>query len=109
MTQLTKTTPRHSRRRPTRFHAHGRRPLRARQQPQGPLGGLAKFATGLLSSPDKRGGSKKGPVALALGAGAAGIAVLRRRRSAGAERQKSEDTSPTASGTREDESKGAHE
>jgi hypothetical protein len=106
MTQLTKTTPHSSRRR-----------ARSRQQPQGPLGGLAKFATGLLSSRDKRGGSKKGPVALALGAGAAGIAVLRRRRSAarneptgevlaGAERPEGE-APPAGGGRREDESKGA--
>jgi hypothetical protein len=56
-------------------------------------------------------------MALALGAGAAGIAVLRRRRSAagneptgevlaGAERQKRE-APPAVSATREDESKGA--
>ena len=117
MTQLTKTTPRNSRRRPTRSRAHSRRRLRARQQPQGRLAGLTKFANGLLSSRDKRGGSKKGPMALALGAGAAGIAVLRRRKSAagkepigevraGAERPTGE-APPADTGTRENETKGA--
>ena len=117
MTQLTKKTPRNSRRRPTRTRAPGRRRMRGRHQPQGRLAGLATFATGLLSSPDKRGGSKKGPMAVALGAGAAGIAVLRRRRSAagneptrevlaGAEHQKGE-AAPAGSGTPKDESKGA--
>jgi hypothetical protein len=116
MTQLTKSTPRSSRRRPTRSRAPSRRRLRARQQPQGRLAGLAKFATGLLSQ-DKRGGSKKGPVALTLGAGAAGFAVVGRRRSAagneptgealaGAERPKGE-APPAGNGTREHESKAA--
>jgi hypothetical protein len=36
----------------------------------------------MFSSREQRGGRKKGAAALALGAGAAGIAFLRRRRSA---------------------------
>jgi len=45
-------------------------------------------ATALISPRNRGGRSKKGPVALALAAGAAGFAVLKRRRSAAANEPK---------------------
>jgi hypothetical protein len=59
-----------------------------RRQPQGRLAGLVAAATGLISSRNRGARSKKGPVALALTAGAAGLAVLKRRRSAAANEPK---------------------
>jgi hypothetical protein len=58
--------------------------LRGRRQPQGRLSGLVNAAAGVLSSRQQRQRSTKGPAALALVAGAAGVAVVKRRRSAAA-------------------------
>jgi hypothetical protein len=56
--------------------------LRGRRQPRGRLSGLVNAAAGALSSREQHRRSKKGPAALALVAGAAGVAVVKRRRSA---------------------------
>jgi hypothetical protein len=57
---------------------------RWRRQRQGRLSGLLATASGALSSRKPRSRSKKGLAALALAAGAGGLAVAKRRRSAGA-------------------------
>jgi hypothetical protein len=57
---------------------------RWRQQRQGRVSGLLTTASGALSSRKPRSRSKKGLAALALAAGAGGLAVAKRRRSAAA-------------------------
>jgi hypothetical protein len=58
------------------------RPRRGRQR--GRLSGVLTAATGAVSGRRWRPRSKKGPAALALAAGAMGVAVVKRRRSAAA-------------------------
>src|SRR5215216_2083169 len=58
------------------------RASKGRPHSQGPLSGrLGQMASRFLSSRNGSGRSKKGPAALALAAGAAGLAVFKRRRS----------------------------
>jgi hypothetical protein len=73
-----------SRRRPRARSGALSRRLRGRRQPRGRLSGLVNAAAGALSSRQQDRRSKKGPAALALVAGAAGVAVVKRRRSAAA-------------------------
>lgn len=85
--------------------------IRRPRQPQGRLAGLAAAATSLISSRNRGGRSKKGPVALALTAGA-GLAVLKRRRSTAANEPKGQafvddrrEPRPQAAATRSDAEK----
>lgn len=66
-----------------RSTAAGRR-SRWRRQPEGRVSGLLTTASGAISARMPRSRSKKGLAALALAAGAGGLAVAKRRRTAAA-------------------------